>query len=117
MMAANNGDHHSLIKLMDGKANLAAQDYSGRTALHAAIAGGDDQCIDAILSHPEVEKLYGLKAIGDSSCLHTAVRLGNFGFVTKLVSKCPRLLFERDSSGRRPVDLAVLISTDKSCYE
>ncbi|MFT7404931.1 ankyrin repeat domain-containing protein [Zhongshania sp.] len=117
MMAANRGDHHSLIKLMEGKADLSAQDYNGRTVLHAAIASGDDQCVEAILSHPEVEKLYGLKAIDGSSCLHTAVRLGNLGFVTKLVSKCPRLLFEHDNNGRRPVDLAVLISTDKSCYE
>jgi hypothetical protein len=117
MLAASNGDLWSLEQLLDAGANLSHQDYLGRTVLHAAVAGGDTDCVNAILSCDGVEQIFELKTVDESSVLHTAVRLGNGEAVTKIVIKAPRLLFAMDKAGLRPIDLSMFISNDKACYD
>jgi len=117
MLAASKGDFWSLEQLLGAGADLSHQDYNGRTVLHAAVAGGDAECLDAILSCDGINKVFELKTVEESSVLHTAVRLGNVEAVTSIVNKVPHLLFQIDNAGLRPIDLSMLISNDKSCYD
>jgi hypothetical protein len=117
MLAANVGDTVTLTKLLLVGADVSLQDFTGRTVLHAAIAGGVLGCIETLMNHDPEGKLFEIKNIENSSALHTAVRLGNPEVVSLIIKKAPHLLFQVDGNALRPVDLSQLIVSDAGCYE
>jgi len=117
MLAANVGDADTLTKLLSVGADVSLQDFTGRTVLHAAIAGGVLDCIKTLMNHDPEGKLFEIKNIENSSVLHTAVRLGNPEVVSLITKKAPHLMFQVDENDLRPVDLSQLIVSDVGCYE
>jgi tetratricopeptide (TPR) repeat protein len=107
MIVADNGDAE-LTRLLAPMSDIDAQDYLGRTALHAAVSGRSAECVSAILEHiPDVLKVtYG----EGNTALHTAVRFGVPENVRQIVQEFPGLATQANSSGQTPLDLAKDIS-------
>lgn len=103
MIAADNGDAE-LTMVLAGKSDADAQDWLGRTALHAAVTGGSSRCVELVLDlNPNVEAV----TIDDGqSALHTAVRCGNPKAVTLVADAFPCRLVKTNTEGLAPLDMA-----------
>lgn len=100
MLAADGGESELLGHLLAAGAPVDAQDYLGRTALHAAVTGRSPACVQQLLAaSPDTDKV----TIDESqSVLHTAVRVGDLGIARQIVQALPRLCDRLNSHGRTP---------------
>ena len=103
MLVADNGNA-DLTRLLVPLSEINAQDYLGRTALHAAVAGHSSPCLAAVLdANPVVLKV----SEGESNtALHTAVRFAWLIGVQMIVEAYPGLAGHKNASEQTPLDLA-----------
>jgi hypothetical protein len=103
MIAADDGDAE-LTSVLAILSDIDAQDYLGRTPLHAAVAGGSSACIEFVLDlNPDVEKV---TVEEEQTALHTAVRFGNLKAVSLIAEEFPCCLNKVNAAGLTPLDLA-----------
>lgn len=103
MIVADNGDAE-LTRLLAPLSDIDAQDYLGRTALHAAVTGCSAECASAILEHnPDVLRVTNGE---ENTALHTAVRFGIPETVRLIAQEFPGLVAQVNSAGQTPLDLA-----------
>lgn len=110
MLAADRGDVE-LVRLFAPLSDVDAQDYLGRTALHAAVAGHSAECVNLVLERqPHVaDKL----DIGErNTALHTAVRFGVPENVGLIAGEFPGLVNQANAAGQTPLDMAREILED-----
>jgi ankyrin repeat protein len=104
MLAANDGEAEIVRSLLAGGADVDAQDYLGRTPLHAAITGDSLPCVELLLAAlPDVSRTTYDEG---QSVLHTAIRIGNVSVITALVGALPDLLSTTNMHGDTPIDEA-----------
>jgi hypothetical protein len=83
MLVADNGDVE-LTKLLTPLSDVNAQDYKGRTALHAAVTGRSSECVSMILLNDHLDVL---KVTSEgNTALHMAVRFG-FPEIVNLINE------------------------------
>jgi hypothetical protein len=103
MIAADNGDAE-LTALLVGLSDVDAQDYIGRTALHAAVSGGSSKCVELVLdSNPDVDRV---TVDEEQTALHTAVRFGNLEAVSLITDAFPCRLEKNNGAGMTPLEMA-----------
>ena len=110
MLAANCGDAE-LVRLLAPLSDADAQDYLGRTPLHAAAAGRSPECVKHIQERqPHVADRV---TVGErNTVLHTAVRFGVPETVQLIAEEFPSLLNQANASGQTPLDMAREILDD-----
>ncbi len=100
MMAANHGDSE-LTRLLAPISDIDAQDYIGRTPLHAAVAGRSLACLEAILAlNPDVCKVTQGE---ENTAAHTAVRFGWIEGLRMLLDEFPGLAGAKSYQGQTPI--------------
>jgi ankyrin repeat protein len=103
MLMAEAGDTELVRIMLQAGADPEMQDWKGMTALHSACKSRVDGCVDALLDHPcKLDKLTN----EGRSPLHTASWTGNVHAVNRLMTLAPGLVWERDSFGKTPLELA-----------
>lgn len=103
MIAADSGDA-GLARELASLSEVDAQDYLGRTALHAAVAGASSECVRLVLDlNPDVEKV---TVDEEQTALHTAVRFGNLEAVALIADAFPCRLGKVNAAGHTPLDMA-----------
>jgi len=103
MIAADDGDAE-LTEVLARLSDVDAQDYLGRTALHAAVTGDSSKCVEFILDmNPDVEKV---TVDEEQTALHTAVRFGNLKAVSLIAEEFPCRVDKVNAAGLTPLDLA-----------
>lgn len=112
MLAADHADAQVVRALLDAGANVNAQDYLGRTALHAAITGRCIECLELILQRSPDITLVTLDE--DGSAMHTAVKLGHVKALTVLWKAAPTMAEQPNRFGQTPRQLleALLVNLD-----
>lgn len=103
MLVADAGDA-KLTSLLAELSDVDQQDYIGRTALHAAVAGRSSACVRAILDR-NPDTLRVTKEEGNTA-LHTAVKFGQPECVRLIVDEYPGLVSHPNAQGLTPLDLA-----------
>jgi hypothetical protein len=110
MLVADNGDVE-LTKLLAPMSEVDAQDYIGRAALHAAVAGCSSECIAFVLEcNPYVEDKVTIDE--GNTALHTAVRFGIPGNFRMILDEFPSLAHKANLSGISPLIMAQKILED-----
>lgn len=100
MLAANDGEVAIVQGMLSGGADIDAQDYLGRTALHAAVTAGSLACVEQLMvARPDIHKSTFAES---QSVLHTAVRIGDVQIVKALATAFPVLLDATNSRGNTP---------------
>lgn len=103
MLVADAGDT-MLTRLLGQLSDVDQQDYSGRTALHAAVAGRTPACVRAILDrNPDTLRVTTEEG---NTALHTAVKFGQSECVRLIVDEYPGLVNHPNAHGLTPLDLA-----------
>lgn len=103
MIAADDGDAE-LTSMLASLSDVNAQDYLGRTPLHAAVAGGSSKCVEFVLDlNPDVEKV---TVDEEQTALHTAVRFGNLKAVSLIAEAFPCRLNKVNAAGLTPLAMA-----------
>lgn len=103
MLVADNADAE-LTNLLIPHSDINAQDYLGRTALHAAVAGRSSTCLEMILSaQPDVLKVSEDEG---NTGLHTAVRFAWLVGVQQLLEAYPGLAGQKNIAGQTPLEMA-----------
>ncbi|WP_137173739.1 ankyrin repeat domain-containing protein [Massilia sp. HP4] len=109
MIAADDGDA-GLAALLASRSDIDAQDYLGRTALHAAVTGGSVRCVGIVLDrNPDVSKV---TVDEGQTALHTAVRFGNLKAVSLIADAFPCRLDTRNHAGKTPLETARALLAD-----
>lgn len=110
MLAADGGDA-KLVRLLVPLSDVDAQDYLGRTALHAAAAGRSPECVKIIL---DAQPLVADKVTVDeqNTALHTAVRFGVPENVRLIAEAFPGLVTQTNAAQQTPLDIAQWILVD-----
>lgn len=91
MLAANEGDVELVHLLLEAGADVDAQDYIGRTALHSAVTGRSAKCVELVLDRaPQVSS----RVTHDegNTALHTSVRMGQANCVKLIADEFPGLV-------------------------
>lgn len=103
MLAADNGDVE-LTRLLAPMSDVDAQDYLGRTTLHAAVTGRSPECVAIVLDrNPDVAKVtFG----EENTALHTAVRFGMPESIRLILGKFPGLVSKTNATGQTPLAMA-----------
>jgi len=100
MLAAADGEAELVGHLLAAGAPVDAQDYLGRTALHAAVTGRSPACVQQLLAAgPDAGKVTFDES---QSVLHTAVRVGDAGIARQIVRALPQLRDRLNVHGRTP---------------
>lgn len=98
---------HGWVRLVEAllpHSDMNAQDYLGRTALHAAAARRSEKSVSILLvGDPDVSLVTKDEK---HSVLHTAVRVGCVECVRKIVDEFPGLLYQENADGLTPASLA-----------
>ena len=103
MLVADNGNA-DLTSLLVSLSDINAQDYLGRTALHAAVAGHSSPCLGAVLdANPDVLKVSEGEG---NTALHTAVRFAWLIGVRMIVEAYPGLAGYKNAGEQTPLDMA-----------
>lgn len=103
MMAANHGDVE-MVSLLVPLSEIDAQDYLGRTPLHAAVAGRSFVCLQEVLkSSPDFLKV----TQGEGNTVaHTAVRFGWVEGLSLILDETPGLIFAKNNQGQTLAEMA-----------
>lgn len=104
MLVADHGDVE-LTRLLAPMSDVDAQDYLGRTALHAAVAGCSPECVTIVLDCNPYDVARGTFAEGNTA-LHTAVRFGVPENVRLILDNFPGLVSETNAAGQTPLAMA-----------
>jgi ankyrin repeat protein len=117
MLAADYGDV-PLVKLLMSHLkveDLDAQDFGGRTALHAAFASRSPECVAAVLErNPNVDRV----SKGErNTVLHTAVRFGQPESVRLILDVYPGLAAQANAEGKTPFNIAAGISENWASWD
>lgn len=101
MLAANDGEVEIARCLLAGGADVNAQDFLGRSPLHAAIAGDSLPCVQLLVTvKPDIE----LRTRDEGqTVLHTAIRIGNLAVIKLLARVYPDLLSTTNLNGDSPI--------------
>lgn len=103
MLVADNGDAE-LTRLLAPLSDVNAQDFIGRTAVHAAVSGRSPECVAIVLDlNPDVEKVTFDEK---NTALHTAVRFGVSENVALIVEAFPCRASKVNMTGQTPLDMA-----------
>lgn len=109
MIVADAGDAE-LSALLAPISDVDAQDYLGRTALHAAVAGRSPECVAMVLErNPDVARV---TEGGKNSALHTAVQFAAPGCARLILEEFPGLALMRNTMGQTPLTMARAIVSD-----
>ncbi|WP_052321376.1 ankyrin repeat domain-containing protein [Ralstonia sp. A12] len=109
MFVAAAGDV-ALTTLLAPISDVDAQDYLGRTALHAAAGGRSLECVAAVLErNPDVGRVTGG---GGNSALHTAVQFAAPGCARIILEEFPGLALMRNMMGQTPLAMVRAIVDD-----
>lgn len=104
MLAADDGDVE-LVRLLAPLSDVDAQDYLGRSALHATAAGRSPECVKLVLeSQPHVADK--VTADEESTALHSAVRFGVPESVRLIAEEFPGLIDQPNAAGKTPLGIA-----------
>lgn len=114
MLVAENGDV-GLTKLLIPLSDINAQDYKGRTALHAAVMGKSLECIASILACEDID-LEKSTAEGNTA-LHMAVRFGLPEAVELIMQEFPGLSAERNKENKTPLEMSQEILENLSDWQ
>jgi hypothetical protein len=110
MLAADYQDYEMVKIFLGVGASPDRQDFKGRTALHAAVAGRCERSVRLLLNAKANASLF---TQGEQHTpLHTAVRMGLPTIVSELVTYAPELKKCRSIRGETPVMLAGVINSD-----
>lgn len=114
MLTLERGDATLTQVLLEQGADPDAQDYLGRTALHAAVIGRSERCLSALLERKaDVRKV----AAENQSALHTAVRMGFAAGIRLLLEHDPELQHMKNAVDQTPKDLADAILADFPSFQ
>lgn len=103
MMAANHGDAQ-LVEVLAPLSDIDAQDYLGRTPLHAAVAGRSSACLGTVLAqNPDVAKVSHGEA---NTVAHTAARFGWVEGLRLILNEFPRLAEAKNTQAQTPKEMA-----------
>lgn len=103
MLASQAGDAE-LVKIMLGAgANPDLQDAKGMTALHSAAKSKSVDCVNYLIDRP---CRLDLVTVEGRTPLHTAAWVGNLHAVQQLISKAPKMAWQRDARNNTPLELA-----------
>jgi len=103
MLAANHGDAE-MVSLLVPLSEIDAQDYLGRTPLHAAVAGRSSTCLQEVLKlSPDFLKVSQNEA---NTAAHTAVRFGWEEGLRMILDEIPGLVLAKNSQGQTPIEMA-----------
>lgn len=104
MLAADRGDLE-LVRLLAPLSDVDAQDYLGRTVLHAAAASRSPECVELVLERqPHVADKVAARE--ENTALHTAVRFGVPGSVSLIAEEFPGLVDQANAAGQTPLAMA-----------
>lgn len=104
MLVADNGNA-DLIRLLLPLSDINAQDYLGRTVLHAAVAGHSSPCLEAVLGAEDLDVLKVSEG-EENTALHTAVRFAWLIGVRMIVEAYPGLAGCKNAEGKTPLEIA-----------
>lgn len=115
MLVADTGDVE-LTKLLTPLSDVNAQDYKGRTALHAAVTGCSPECVSIIL---ECNPVVSDKITFDekNTALHTAVRFGAPRIVSLIHNDFPGLASQVNDANQTPLAMAQDILDNLSLWQ
>lgn len=103
MVAANHGDAE-MVSLLIPLSEIDAQDYLGRTPLHAAVAGRSSACLQEVLKvSPDFSKVSQDEA---NTAAHTAVRFGWVEGLRLILGEIPGLVLAQNNQGQTPIEMA-----------
>ncbi len=115
MLVADSGDA-MLTTLLAPLSDADAQDYLGRTALHAAVAARSPACVGAVLScQPHVDDKLTFDEM--NTALHTSVRFGMPENVRLIVEAFPGLVSKANKNGFTPLAMAKDILANVSEFQ
>ncbi len=104
MLVADKGDAELTRLLVSPHSDVDAQDFMGRTALHAAVSGRSPECVAIVLEHnPDVALV---TAGEENTALHTAVRFGVAECVRLIAAEFPGLVSKPNATKQTPLDMA-----------
>lgn len=103
MFVAEQGDAKLVEIMIDAGADPAAQDYRGKTALHAAIVKGHKAVVDVLLRHPECATKETV--LGETPA-HSAALAGDADTLEKLLSMVPALANAKSDHEGTPLERA-----------
>lgn len=105
MLAADNNDDALTNIFLNAGADVNAQDYLGRTALHSAVTGRSPKCVTLILERLPNVSTHVSNGEGNT-VLHTAVRMGHPECVRLIIEEFPGLLTQENFANETPVEMA-----------
>jgi len=104
MLVADYGDA-KLTGFLAQISDIDAQDYLGRTALHAAVSGGAPACVAIVLDcGPYVDDK--VTDGEENTALHTAVRFGVPENVRQILAAFPSLALKTNAAGQTPMEIS-----------
>ena len=110
MLASDANDEQLVLAFLTAGADINAQDFRGRTALHAAVSARSICCVSAILKHnPDTSKVTHDET---QTALHTATRMGYAEIVTMLIEHESALASKKNSHNQTPLELVKSILID-----
>lgn len=109
-IAAGLEDGRMLKALLDAGIPAVAASHSGSTALHKAVAQGLVENVKMLLSAGADP---GAEDSLSNSPLHLAAQMNGSAEITRLLLQAGAKAYQRNSSGKRPMDLA----QEKGCLE
>lgn len=105
MLMADDGDEEMVKILLQAGADPDIQDWQGRTALHAAVASRNPECVRVILEQQPAVSDNVSKGEGNT-VLHTAVRFGQPECVRLIADEYPSLREQSNAEGVLPSAMA-----------
>lgn len=103
MLSADAGLENVVASLLKcPEIDVDAQDYLGRTALHAAVTGNSNGCVRMLLDcEPDMLRV----THGESqTVLHTAARMGCIEIAAMIKKEYPFLMDRKNADGRTPAE-------------
>lgn len=114
MLVADADDQQLVEAFLVAGADINAQDFLGRTALHAAVTARSANCVAAILKYqPDTSKVTLYEA---HTALHTAVRMGAADVVSLLLAHDSSLALRKNSQGQTVLELVQAILLDLPAF-
>ena len=100
------GDENLAIKVIreDRNTDINAQDETGATALHYALAKGYNRLVDRLVIHPKLD--VNVRNVEGSTPLFWAAQRGNYGLTERLLKHRAIDVNIRDTDGTAPLKVA-----------